>query len=1285
MATYNYNGQRFNLPDGLTPDQAMQTIQQYQSQSVNSPSQVPASPGTAPAGGKADAGATQGGATAPPTATFNPKPAVGSIDPDTLQYNSDWTNAARIRWQALNPGKAIPSNKDLAEFGLDEMGWFNYNSIKMGVDAARIASASPDEKKAFLYLLDTYDKLDMSWGGFGRFIKGAATDPLNYVGLSTLGIGLVGKEGLQLATKEGLKQMLRAGIVTGIEGAIIGGAQERVRQQAEINAGGRKEADWGEVGKTAAITGAGGVVLGGAAEGIGMLVRGARKGVREAPELLPGRGVPEAPKEAAGGAPVQVGNAIPTEEVPRPVAVGERAVQQAEPNVAPTVETPNVVEPRPTTEATLPEGMPRPANENAVGVARPADLPPVEAPKLPVLKDDNPIIEAVRMIKDFGFRDLLRGGERAEAAGPIVDKLLNMDPGHMTRLVEEVRHAAFNGNEGNVLSEAIRQATETAMADFTKVAQEAKAGNKKAAQALDQATNLMEILRRFDKDVSSGQGTGLGARAGGVNTGAMREITIDKILEQNQWPRTPENLQRAQYQMADILAKRLEAIEKDAAIVKLDDQITEALAKGDSDLASSLRMEKQTRIEEKLIDEKGSQTFGTKIGNLGNGIVRGLNEWFISNVFTPGTAVVNVLPALAKMIYRPITDALLRNPLDHISWRIAAAQYAAYTTNFNTALKASLLAFKYERGMLSGDFALYAGRDPFFSKQYGGGIIRFIPRVLGASDELFSQLSYRAYVQSEALGKALIEARSMGLSKGAARQYATDEVGKAIANSFEKNAGSQAVDMLYREGVSRGYSGPKLQEWVKSQLDKNQEFFRTATNTTGLGYAEDMLFKREFSGEGTVSSIAKHYEQLVNKHPTLRLMGQLFFRTPVRVFEEGFRLTPGLNIVSGAVAGQFLNDLRGLNGMNSQLRAQGEAMLSLAIGAMVVQHYAAGKLTGGGPDNWKERRSTEDGKNWKPYTWKIGDYELNYRNLDPLATPIKIMTNVMDRLYALEYRKAQGEYDNKSEWQNAASLLGVASLSIVQAIKDANLAEGLDQIIRFGQDITDPEHKEMALVKFLGQKAQLFIPNTLQKTMALDNPQLNDPARIEDFIRQRFNPGDPLIPKRYTALGDVVTSENPLGSLVGVDIYQPDKTYSKRDLVNQELAKIAFNGERPFIAPYTVSYIGEFKGRDLRTMRTKEGISFYDAWQQEVSKTKMADTLYNVIVKGQNLPMGTKSHVGAKEEAATDIINRFREQAFYAVLKKEFPGFEPLIRSKMEEAKAKSGKKDTSFAGPYAK
>jgi len=187
---------------------------------------------------------------------------------------------------------------------------------------------------------------------------------------------------------------------------------------------------------------------------------------------------------------------------------------------------------------------------------------------------------------------------------------------------------------------------------------------------------------------------------------------------------------------------------------------------------------------------------------------------------------------------------------------------------------------------------------------------------------------------------------------------------------------------------------------------KDSKNLRHGTNEEGLEFVRDILYKRSFSGTNAPSKLAKQYEQLVNAHPVLRLVGQLFFRTPVRVFEEGVRMTPALQIL----APNFIKDLAGKNGTRAQLKAQGEAMMSLGITGSVLSLYAQGKITGDGAyTDWRQQRNRTDSDLPEPYTIRFDDGSTwNYRNFDPLATPMKIMVNALERYEQLHVRETQG-------------------------------------------------------------------------------------------------------------------------------------------------------------------------------------------------------------------------------------------------------------------------------------
>lgn len=867
-----------------------------------------------------------------------------------------------------------------------------------------------------------------------------------------------------------------------------------------------------------------------------------------------------------------------------------------------------------------------------------------------------------------------RGEARVEAAASAVDELLKLKPENVQPLVEQVRRAALNPEGGALVAQAAMDATEKLLIRINEVASDSAADAVGKNTELDKLYKLLDVIRGMDLDASSNQGSGLAARVGKVNTGAFREVSPEAILQaQGIDPAfaTPNQIAEARNTFQEKLANHLDIIKKEPEVQKIEQQIIEAQRAGDFTTAAKLTDERAALVEH-IADLKAEMdgTAGFSVKGGFNKVANAINEVVISNVFTPKTVVMNTVPSLAKILYRPLLDAVVTGA-DTTAFRIAGAQYMAMAQSIDFGLRGFAAAFRYEKGLLSNDFVKYMEHDPVWKKMYGGGLVRIFPRILNATDEMFQQIAYRGFVASQATAKAIETGAQLGLKGAELDLHVKNMVRMYSEHAFEKDIGIGALDMLRKEGLSRGYRGEKLHEWMKLELDKNGDLFRTATSESGLRYTKDLLFKREFSGTDEASKIAQWYEKFVNDVPAMRLIGQLFFRTPVRVFEEGFRLTPGLNLVSGLVAGQFLRDLRGANGPLAMARAQGEAMLSLAIGAMVIERYASGNLTGAGSYDWKQRRTME-AAGFKPYTLKVNGYEMNFRNLDPFATPLKVMANVLENLTKRNYKEAQGEYENKGAWGEAASYASVAGLAILNAVKDANLMDGLSQAVTLAGDLADPEAKQEAIWKFIGQKAAMAIPTTISRVENIGNPVMNDPAAAEQFIRSKLNPADPKVPKRYDPLGNVVKDDNPLGTFTGIDIMKPlPKNASKADKVNYELAKIAIQSDGNFQAPYKVNYIEQMKGLDLRTQPAKDGRSLYDHWQEKINQSKLTDTLYNILVKGsQNLPQPVR------KQLAQEQINNFRQQAFMDVMKEETGSYRFYRDSEVNKAFKEAGKKD---------
>jgi len=1186
--------------------------------------------------------------------TYAERPKGVKVDPDTLQYDKDWTTASRTLFEKTQ-GKAFQgSQKDLAEWGLDQMGWFNYNLPSMALDANRLRNAGKAEKDSFLHLMDTYDQLEMSWGGFGRFIKGAAADPTNYFGLATFGLGAAAAQGTKIASKEGVKALLRTATVAGIEGGLFMGADNAIRQSVEISGGRKDSVNLGEVATSAAIGVGAGAILGGGFEAGRMALRGG----------LPAKGVDGAIVKAADD-PLATGATKVADDVNGPVVDANSVTNSVTNNVANTpsvASTPNI--------ANAPSIAARGMDEAVSG------LPPI------TVQD---VIAAVKSVApDFvdGVQRTLTREEVSTAARQASDMLQSLGIKDAEDAKAVLSTLNVSPDEGSILKLASQEAAQVIgllRNDLIKAERAASTPAEKSVirSQLVELSVTQNALSKLDVGLSSTSGGDLGARRGGIFVGDLRGVTPESILaERNIDPAkaTPDAIRAAEDEYSKRIESFMTKIETNKEVSALEQKIIASRAAGDIDTAVAASAERSALMTKLAEDEaRSTGVLSSAYKKFNDTVLTRTNEYVISTVFTPATIVVNVLPALVKSLYKPFLEYIVKGPFDQAAFRQMTATYSAMASVQGAAFNAARTAFKYERSGLTGDTSKLLESGNVISG-LKGRVLRTFPRLLTASDEYFSQVIYRGFVVGEATSDAVIAGTKQGLKGENLDAFIKDQVEKAVSNAYSTKADTvNVIDFLRQQGIDRGYSGTNLSTWVKSELEKNPEFFKSAVNQSGKNYADDILFKRKFSGDSKVSELAIGYEKFINQNPIMRLVGQLFFRTPVRVFEEGIRLTPGLNLISPG----FVADLKGANGSMKQVRAQGEALMAYGIGASVLALYANGSITSGGPDDFKQRRSLENGKKFEPYTITFRDGStFSFRNLDPFATPFKIITNALDRYQTLQYRKAQGEYVEKAE-KEALAWLGVGVGSVAQAIRDASLTEGIDQLLTFAEAIGDPESNESKLTKLLGQKAQLAVPNVINKTLIQDNPVLNDPKTLEQFIRARVNPSDQLVPRQYNELGNVRTITNPLAALTGINVTSLEKRQNavppKEAKVLQELAIISISNNTNFMAPYKRAELGDI---DMRTELTADGRStLYDRWMKYTSDMKLVDQLYPLLVQNK-LPIGTPSTKGLREEITRDTINKAREAAFFRLMSEEIKVEQRFIRKLTGSVQGKTGGKD---------
>lgn len=1154
-----------------------------------------------------------GGVSSTPVSSSSGFDAMYNSSGDTL-YDEDliqdrnFVEASKIVYGMNNGRNAQPlvDDRAYAEYGIEMMGWFNWNLPKMTLDASRISGASEEQKRAFLYMMESYDDLGMSWNGTGRLFKGVLADPTTYVGITTFGVGTIVGKGAQTATKEGVKSVLRqsvkGGVIAGVEAGVYGAVDDINRQVVETAVSG-EDIDLGRAAKAGATN---------AVLGFGL-----------------GAGI------TAGAKKLQASKAAKKSDTGKTDA---------------PIKQPNDVDELP--ELTTAETV---AAQTPVGRLRTEMDTVVKAIKRTVPAGK------VAAIAEDGTQNL---DELVETVKPIQEIITKASAKHPAELAEYLLKHEFSDGQSQALEVVTNQTTTVLKTKVFQLRQQQAKLEGDAAKAIqDQIDKIEEVIRPIDdldKALSSITGQRLRARQEGMNTGELRGMTIASLQEQG-LTRTD-----AEKRFDEIFAQKLIKKERTQEIRKLDDAIEQARTSGDQ--AEYIRMkhkkkEKLAEFKEEALREEGGAF--RSLYNAVNKPLKVVNEVMISFVFSPATVIINTVPSLAKVVYKPFLNNLMRDGLSRSSLKTMMSEYTAMASFAPTALKAARAAWRYERSMLTGDSARFIEDYNTIPKKFGGGIIRFFPRLLLSTDALFENVHYRGYTVGNATATAMEDGVAKGYKGKQLDDFVADRVKKALDEAYEPE--ENAIDILMTEGISRGYKGQRLQNFITSELEARPEAFQKATNKEGRDYVQDVLFKRDFSGQGAASQLAKGYEGFVNRHPVMRMMGQLFFRTPVRVFEEGIRLTPGLNLISPG----FMSDLSGANGSMRQIRAQGEAMLSYAIAGSVFSLYATGNVTGSLGTDYKQRRQAENAGELEPYSIRFSDGStFNFRNFDPFSTPVKIMVNALERAETLMYRAEQGEKINQTDMMFVQGMVSVAVGSIAQSIRDANLASGVDAVFTLIEDLQDEDGSEQ-LIKFAGQKVQTLLPNTYYKLQMLDNPVLGDPATLEQFIKYRINPDDPLVPKQYTALGRQRRLSNPMANLIYFDrstAEEKKRGVPERELeVEQFLYRLAQVGNTHFTAPYQHKVL---RNVDLRTRMTQDGQeSYYDRWMRYTHESGLIEALYGIT----SLPMGTESDVGVAEAEAKKLINQFREAAFMKLMSEETGVTQEYIRNEIMRIENKAG------------
>lgn len=1181
---------------------------------------------------------------------FNTRFEAGEADTteDSVVEDQDFLIAARNVYRFNNGGADFEGNdRELADYALDTMGWFNYNLPKMTVDAAVMSRADDNTKASFLYLMEAYDDKNISWDGTWRFTKGVFTDPTTYAGLASFGIGTAASQTARVMTKEGLKALFKGGLrnttIAGIEGGIYAAVDDINRQEVETSVTG-EEIDNIRTLKAAGI----GVLTGGT---VGFT---ATPAINKAQQIF---GSKPKKRKTTKGAAKTADSAKPKDEVSADVnEAGEKLVARAEVEGA-------------------------------------------SEPKLGVTSAIMKIREAVEKTTKKGFvavdpetgvqkRKLIK--ESTDMLTAVLSKVTRNPDGSVddVSLQREILAMQLSQAESNALGIAVQRTMSDLVEEIADVIEQ---GGKKLTdeQASDLAAQRLELedafrkLNVLDEGFRSSAARSQGARQENIYRGELLNILPEDIAAKENIP-----LAQAEKIYLDMVDKSRSLLVKDTELKKLKGEIERAIKANRIDKAAKLSAQRREVLQQKLREQNPG--IGYRVKNSFRRTVEGVNEYVIGTVFTTSTAVVNTVPSAMKTVYKPFLNFVVEGDYFSTGFRKMSGTYSAMWKMRGAAARAAVTAYRYERSLLTGDYSRFIENHNVIPQRFKkvvpvGSVIRVFPNILNMTDEFFQQINYRGYIEGEAIANAILANKKLKRPKKgkALDDYIQKEVDKVVLNAYELMDEVQIKQNLLEQAEARGMNPVQAKKFVADEFkkDKGREdtVFKTAQNKEGRGYTEDLLFKRQFTGDGIVSGGAKRYEEFVRNQPWMKILGQLFFRTPVRVFEEGIRMTPGVQFIHP----RYMQDLRGANGKARQIRAQGEALLSYSIAGYVMMQYAQGNLTGSGTGDYKRRKMQEDTDRPQPYTIKFEDGEtLSFKNYDPFSTPIKIMVNAFEAYEEVQYRARQGEYvDDEEALIRDSMYVGIGAL--FNAIKDANLMQGVAQISDLIGDFGNEDAWYKDIMKFGAKKAQLAFPNMIFKTKNAffdDAPTLKDPRGFLQHLEARMDLGITAVSNQYDILGIPRRMEKPINSLTGVFITdEEDRRKGKTDqelFVLRKMELIAIATDSAFEIPKRVP---QFFGKlDLakEAMPGSPDKTMYDRYAEIYREANggLVNILYPILADGDKM-FGTASKDGAITQVVRGVIQKQKNVA--AILLLEELGKIPEWQNrKVFEAEAQAGLRD---------
>jgi ethanolamine utilization microcompartment shell protein EutS len=1185
----------------------------------------------------------------------------------------------------------------LADYGLKQMAGFNYNIGDMAIDSSRVMKADQKTKEAFVYMLDQYDAVNMSWHTTGQAGWEMMTDVTNWLGLATLGTSAVAGQAAKLAGKEALRQTVKAslkkasaksveaaakvgintsakrvGALAGTEGAAHAMASDAMMQNVRIDAGSQDEYDTSRTLLMGTIGAAGGAAIGTALNyGVGKLaskyyepkIAAAAKKNDEAAvakQILAEKKLADAKAEADTIITKAVDDEVPSTEVDKLIKdqvddglAVDAKVKTDEPDVK--VQPKETIDPRPPKARISPKVF-------------------THAHHIFEEMKTNPEGSLERFINDFEthqytpeeFSDILR---QINAADELAGADLNVIEGLMTKNISDAEL-----NKLKMDKEAAQN-----IAELTGML-------RKHANAYS-GRNLQEIqdFMTYRKKIADAEGKEFDYEAA-VKSASQKVYNrkLQKIIDEHD-VEVDKALKAKDYEGATKLRELRDA---DPEFQRILDEMAEL------DIERTVGVKPKARLDEKFLEAS------------------------ISGVFSPSTIIYNTVFPAMKVAFYPMLDTIISDPLNRMAWKKSLKIYSQMQGSLQASLVSARAAARYEQTMLTADPSRFLEGgvkiESILGSTEAAKFMRFFPRLVGASDAFSQEIAAVASLTADGFDRLLDEAVEKGLKGKDIEKYIDANIQKQIDKGYDFHVTEKKLKPIYELGARKGKTGKDLEDFVNAEVKKMGEgAFKTLNDTasvadlraqaqklfaegtpeamrlakaitkeadsiqeTGeaaLDSVQTLLYKKDFSADGALPErMAKAYEDWTRDKAWSRAIGNLFFRTPAWLFHESMRLTPAVN----SLLPQFRNDMAGINGPARAARAKTEAAVAYSWMLYVITKYAEGSISGS-PNVDYTMTGEKNKSTMRPLTIKDpffldGGREVSFARWEPLRIPATIVTNALEGYLDYQEKKNMdgvADDDDGLIPDEIMATFGVGFATAISAIRDSALTQGVSDtvgtVVRFSGLMESPEGEDKAKAldlagNFILDKVLQVVPSSISKFQEATkgNAPLTQPNGIKDKLIKSVNPYSTTLPRRYDTFGWAMEREISYAQVTGFGAATSEDLSQGRSKDHMTALDYLAKLENLGYGNFTRQKIRDerFPDKDLRSIEIVydgKNMSLFDAMMQELAQDKVLVKNVLFYANAVHLPMGsplnTKTH-GIRVTETKKAINDARTRALDTVI-----------------------------------